>query len=131
MSPQHGFLHRPTDYPSLVYDLIEPYRYISEEAVAQAIQQSGVEDKNLTISSLNLIKQMMEETVYVPATRQKVRRKNLLHGAVLAMRAWLLGDMARLVIPEEGVSKGGRPPKVSYTLPGERSKNERRRVAPS
>jgi CRISPR/Cas system-associated endonuclease Cas1 len=131
MSPQHGFLHRPTDYPSLVYDLIEPYRYIAENAVKQVAAQMDTDDENLTKHALETIKRNMEDTVYVPATRQFVRRKNLLHGAILSLRAWLLGEMPRLVFPTEGVRIGGRPPKVSYTLPGERIANRGRKVAPS
>ena len=131
MSPQHGFLHRPTDYPSLGYDLIEPYRYIAENAVKQVAAQMDTDDENLTKHALETIKRNMEDTVYVPATRQFVRRKNLLHGAILSLRAWLLGEMPRLVFPTEGVRIGGRPPKVSYTLPGERTANRGRKVAPS
>ena len=62
---------------------------------------------------------MLEETVYVPATRQVVRRKNLLHGNVLALRAYLAGDMRRFIVPAEGERSGGRPLKVSFRLPGE------------
>lgn len=122
MSPHHGFLHRPTAYPSLVYDLIEPYRYLIEDAVAKAIQNRGPQDPKLTSCALSVIKDDLKDTVYVPATRQWVRRKNLLHGVVLSLRAWLCGDMKRLVIPMEGAPKGGRPLKVSYKLPGGRKK---------
>lgn len=129
LSPQHGFLHRPTDYPSLVYDLIEPYRYICERAVADTALKSDPDQ--LTTKALETIKRMMEETVYVPATRQYVRRKNLLHGVVLSIRAWLLGEMPRFVIPEEGQKRGGRPVKISFIMPGDRSRNSERWVAPS
>ncbi len=121
LSPQHGFLHRPTTYPSLIYDLIEPYRYVSEQAVECAVTDLGPASDELTESALTHIRRLMETTVYVPTTRQYVRRKNLLHGSVLALRAWLLGDMPRFVIPEEGSKIGGRPVKVSYTLPGSRN----------
>lgn len=130
LSPHHGFLHRPTDYPSLVYDLIEPYRYIAEGAVRRTLETVDLDNDNLTRFSLEVIKRVMEETVYVPATRQSVRRKNLLHGSVLSLRAWLLGEMPRLVLPTEGARIGGRPPKISYTLPGERATNKERKVAP-
>lgn len=130
LSPHHGFLHRPTDYPSLVYDLLEPYRYIAEGAVRQTLKTVEATNENLTRFCLETIKRSMEETVYVPATRQSVRRKNLLHGAVLSLRAWVLGEMPRLVLPTEGVKIGGRPPKISYTLPGERIANRERKAAP-
>ena len=70
-------------------------------------------------ATLSALKSGLEKIVYVPATRQSVRRKNLLHGAGLALRAYLAGDMRRFVIPVAGERKGGRPPKVSYRLPGD------------
>ncbi len=72
LSPQHGFLHRPTDYPSLVYDLIEPYRYICERAVADTALKSDPDQ--LTTKALETIKRMMEETVYVPVTSRSVNQ---------------------------------------------------------
>ena len=48
MSPYHGFLHTPTEYPALVYDLMEPYRGYIEKTVFNTIQRSqeaGVEKK--------------------------------------------------------------------------------------
>ncbi|MGI9298463.1 MAG: CRISPR-associated endonuclease Cas1 [Gammaproteobacteria bacterium] len=116
LSPQHGFLHQPTGYPSLVYDLLEPYRYVCENAVAEAIK---LDDNNeLTHSSLSAMKRLLDEVVYVPVTRQHVRRKHLLHGVVLALRSWLVGDTKRFVVPLEGRPNGGRPLKVAYRLPG-------------
>lgn len=118
LSPFHGFLHVTTDYPSLVYDLIEPYRYMLDWSVKIAYERVG-DTKELTAASLGEIKNILEETVYVPATRQYVRRKNLLHGVVLALRAYLMGEVKRLVIPVEGAKKGGRSPNCGYSLPGE------------
>ena len=120
LSPCHGYLHVGTNYAGLVYDLIEPCRWMIEAAVAWAAKEYGLSTTSLTGASLNRLKAMMDETVYVPATRQFVRRKNTLHGVVLALRAYLIGDMSRLVIPTEGSLKGGRPPKVSYKMPGSR-----------
>lgn len=121
LSPCHGFLHEPTGYPSLVYDLMEPYRYMIEDAVARAytILDDKANEKKLVATSLNELKRELDVVVYVPATRQYVRRKNLLHGVVLALRAYLLNESLRLVIPTEGLKKGGRPPKIGYRLPGE------------
>lgn len=118
LSPCHGYLHLTTDYPSLVYDLIEPYRYILELSVKKAFTKIG-NTKELTAGALSEVKDLLEESVYVPATRQYVRRKNLLHGVVLALRAYLTGEVKRLVIPVEGLKKGGRPPDCGYSLPGE------------
>lgn len=121
LSACHGYLHEPTGYPSLVYDLMEPYRYIIEEcaAAAYASVDDKESEKKLVSATLNTLKEALDVVVYVPETRQYVRRKNLLHGVVLALRAYLLDESVRLVIPTEGAKKGGRPPKVGYRLPGE------------
>ncbi len=121
LSPFHGFLHRPTGYPSLVYDLLEPHRWWIDSSVRGAAEKVGFHDEQkLTAVSIEALKSMMEESVYVPATRQTVRRKSLLHGSVLALRAWLLGKQDRFVLPVEGERKGGRPPKVGFAMPGYR-----------
>ena len=123
MSPCHGYLHEPTDYPSLVYDLIEPYRYVIEQTVFDIVKlQPKLADDSKTLVSRTLdgLKENLDEVVYVPATLQYVRRKNLLHGIVLALRSYLLGESKRFVIPYEGERKGGRPPQVAYKLPGEK-----------
>lgn len=125
MSPAHGFLHVTTGYPSLVYDLMEPYRYIIEDAVAKCTR---LECKDLTQASLSEIKASLDEVVYAPSHRTNVRRKNLLHGAVLSLRSYLLGDTKRLVLPTEGEKMGGRPPKMSYKIPGA---NAKKKVVPS
>ena len=119
MSPAHGFLHVTTGYPSLVYDLMEPYRYIIEDAVAKCVRLAC---KDLTEATLGEMKSSLDEVVFVPSHRTHVRRKNLLHGAVLSLRSYLLGDTKRLVLPTEGEKIGGRPPKMSYKLPGANAK---------
>ena len=118
LSPSHGFLHEGTDYMGLVYDLMEPARYMIERAAARACEGGGVESGELTKRTLSSLKRSLDTVVYVPATRQFVRRKNLLHGGVLALRAYLNGDMRRFVVPCAGERRGGRAPKVSYRLPG-------------
>lgn len=126
LSPCHGFLHEPTGYPALAYDLMEPYRYLIEESAARAYRaKSGGKftEAQLVAAALKELKFLLDEVVYVPATRQFVRRKNLLHGIVLALRAYLLNEAYRLVIPVEGAKKGGRPPKIGYRLPGETKEN--------
>lgn len=123
-SPFHGFLHRPTGYSSLIYDLIEPYRHWVDRSVMEAAVQVGVEDeKKLTGTAIDLLKSELESPAYCPSTRQTVRRKSLLHGVVLAIRAWLLEKQTRLVIPCEGEKKGGRPPQVGFSIPGYRKDN--------
>ena len=121
MSPCHGYLHQPTTYPALVYDLIEPYRYIIEESVKEAIKKYDFDTKEKLVgASIEAIKRHLENRVYVPATHQSVAEKNLLHGVVMALRSYLIGETKRFVIPIAGVKKGGRPPKIGYKLPGER-----------
>ena len=121
LSPLHGFLHIQSNYHSLIYDLMEPFRYIIERAVQQACQE--VDDtSSLVAYTIENMKILLEESVYVPATHQEVYRKSILHGIVLALRAYLIGDMNRLILPVEGFKKGGRPPKVSYKLPGQTKK---------
>lgn len=119
LSPEHGYLHVQTSYPSLVFDLIEPYRYLFEQAVLEAHPQGGLTEGDwLTAKAIGYLKETLEEPAYVPVTRQTVRKKNLLHGGVMALRAYLVGDMARLVMPVEGKKQGGRPVKVSFRMPG-------------
>ncbi|MBM3273341.1 hypothetical protein FJY94_08930 [Candidatus Kaiserbacteria bacterium] len=117
-SPSHGYLHLPSSYPSLPYDLMEPYRYIFEDAAAYAWLKGYTSEEKLTAATLARMKEAMTESVYVPCTRQTVRRKTLLHGVVLALRTYLTREVPRLVIPVEGQPKGGRPPLTGYTLPG-------------
>ena len=118
LSPSHGFLHEGSDYMGLVYDLMEPARYLIERAAARSCEGDEEEAGQFAKRTLSRLKRSLDGVVYVPATRQFVRRKNLLHGVVLALRAYLNGDMRRFVVPAAGVRRGGRPPKVSYTLPG-------------
>lgn len=118
LSPSHGYLHEPTGYPSLIYDLMEPYRYLIEDAALEAQQIPLEQGVDLTAATISNMKKYMEDWIYVPATRQKVRQKNLLHGIVLALRSYLLGETRRLVVPVKGNKKGGRPLKLAYRLPG-------------
>ena len=117
LAPTHGFLHEPSGYTALVYDLIEPVRYWMEQAVYKAVMKTTDPEK-YTPYALKILKDMMDDKVYVPATHQWVRKKSVLHGMVLALRAYLAGDMQRLVLPVTGEKKAGRPPKISYKLPG-------------
>lgn len=117
MSPSHGFLHETTTYPSLVYDLMEPYRYIIETSAYTAYQNTD-DVKKLTANTLSQIKKTLEMPIYCKQTQQKVRHKNLLHGSVLALRSYLIGDMKRLVLPTDTMITAGRPINVTYKIPG-------------
>ena len=88
-----------------------------EAAVFEAVSQA-TDEKKYTPYALENLKKMMDVVVYVPVTRQTVRRKSVAHGLVLALRAYLMGDMRRLVLPAEGKQEAGRPMKISYRLPG-------------
>ena len=61
--------------------------------------------KDLTAASLAYLKDFVEGKVFVAETHQWVRRKNLLHGSVLALRAYLIGDMETLVVASGGRGK--------------------------
>lgn len=115
LSPIHGYLHETTGYPSLIYDLIEPYRIYSETAVENALSKTPEDITRATISELN---DLLNVVVYVPSTRQYVKRKNLLHGVVLALKAYLLGNSQKFVIPVEGLKNGGRPHVNTFRIPG-------------
>lgn len=121
LSPLHGFLHTQTTYPSLVYDLMEPYRDWVDRCVHAAATEDTSNTKSLIERSTANYKAHLAEPIYCPATRQVVARKVLLHGVVLALRAYLLGEMQRFVIPVEGERQGGRPPSISWRMPGGRA----------
>lgn len=117
LSPSHGFLHEPTSYTALVFDLIEPYRYLIERAVLTAASESG---NSLTPErAVHYLKAELATPIYVPVTRQWVTAKHLLHGVVLALRAYLCRDMPKFTLPTAGACKPGRPYQTTYRLPGE------------
>lgn len=115
LSPYHGFLHSPEDYPSLVYDLMEPYRGYINKRVAERLHEEAEFSVGAAIDE---VKTLLDEEVYTDATRQIVTFHELLHGIVLALRAYLIGDAERFIIPEPGEPNGGRPKKTGYKLYG-------------
>ena len=123
LSPWHGFLHEPTTYASLCYDLMEPYRVWFEDAAKLAWESVGDDPKKLTAATINELKEMLEADVAVPQTRQIIARKNLLHGVTLSLLAYLNGETQRFVIPIEGQKRAGRPLKSGYKIPGEKMKS--------
>jgi hypothetical protein len=98
---------------------MEPYRVVFEDAVSYE-WQADQSEKTLTERSLSNLKQALQGDVLVAAACAVAKRKSLLHGTVLALRAYLLGEMGRFLIPVEGTKQGGRPPKLSYKVPGGR-----------
>jgi CRISPR/Cas system-associated endonuclease Cas1 len=119
LSPYHGYLHEPSTYPSLIYDLMEPYRGLFEAAILKEWIDSGTEDpKTILAIGINTVKNLLNTQVYVPLTRQIVTVQELIHGEVLSLKFYLLGRQSRFLIPMVGKPNGGRPPKVEFLLYG-------------
>ncbi|MDR0957443.1 MAG: CRISPR-associated endonuclease Cas1, partial [Candidatus Nomurabacteria bacterium] len=118
LSPYHGFSHEPTDYPSLVYDLIEPYRGIFEAKILTEWISGAIPTERYLTSAIAITKELLDERVYVPLTRQIVTRHELLHGIVLSLKYYLLGRQRKFMVPMQGKPNGGRPPKVDFLLYG-------------
>lgn len=119
LSPFHGFCHTPTDYPSLVYDLFEPYRAGIEKTVWQLFKDNLIPDKKqITSIVISALKNYQDEKVYTSTTRQIVTRHELYHGIVLSLRSYLIGDSPKFIVPIESKPNGGRPKKVNFKLYG-------------
>jgi hypothetical protein len=116
LSPYHGFFHETTDYPALVYDLIEPYRGMFEAKLLEVFT-TAPQDRWLT-ASIDALKTELDTKTYVPLTRQIVTKQELLHGIVLSLKFYVLGKQRRFLVPLAGKPKGGRPPKVDFLLYG-------------
>lgn len=122
LSPYHGFLHKPTDYPALVYDLMEPYRGYFDKVVFDTIKEHKDEKKEKLMGiTVENLKSFLDTKVYVEATRQVVTFQEMLHGVVLALRAYLLGNTKRFVVPLPSRPNGGRPIKTGYRLYGHKA----------
>ncbi len=124
LSPYHGFLHKPTDYPALVYDLMEPYRGYFDKVVFDTLKETRknkVDKKKIMAIVIDNIKEFLDTKVYVEATRQVVTFQELLHGVVLALRSYLLGNTKRFIVPTPSKPNGGRPIKAGYQLYGHKA----------
>lgn len=124
LSPYHGFLHKPTDYPSLVYDLLEPYRGFFDKVVFDTIKETkekNIPEEKILPIVIEKIKEFLDKKVYVEATRQVVTFQELVHGIVLALRAYLLKETKRFIIPLPSKPNGGRPIKAGYQLYGHKA----------
>lgn len=118
MSPYHGFLHEPTDYPSLVYDLMEPTRGTFEFKLLETWRNGRVHPDKWMTSGIAALKESLNERVYTGLTRQIVTRQELLHGSVLSLKYYLMGKQRKFLVPLESRPNGGRPPKVQFLLYG-------------
>jgi CRISPR-associated endonuclease Cas1 len=122
LSPYHGFLHKPTDYPALVYDLMEPYRGYLDKVVFNTIKENNnLEESKILPYSIENIKKFLDQKIYVEATRQIVTFQELFHGIVLALRSYLLEETNRFVPPFPSKPNGGRPIKAGYQLYGHKA----------
>jgi CRISPR-associated endonuclease Cas1 len=122
LSPHHGFLHKPSSYPSLAYDLLEPYRGDADRCVFRslksALSRGETQVSRLTGIAIEDIKRFLDEKVYTHVTRQIVTRHELFHGAVLALRSYLEGTSTRFLVPTPTFPNGGRPVKAGFVLYG-------------
>jgi CRISPR-associated endonuclease Cas1 len=118
LSPHHGFIHIPNSYPSLVYDLVEPYRGYIEKVIFDKIQSLTPKPKDLTGIVISTIEEFLDQKIYTNSTRQIVTFQELFHGSVLALRSYLLGESKGLILPTPNKPNGGRPIKAGYRLYG-------------
>lgn len=123
LNPYYGFVHKPTNYPALVYDLMEPYRGYIEKVVFDVFSEMKNEEKINSKEfilgyTIEKIKDFLDQEIYVEATRQIVTFQELFHGIVLALRVYLLGETKRFVVPMPSHPNGGRPIKAGYHLYG-------------
>lgn len=125
LSPYHGFLHKPTDYPALVYDLMEPYRGYLDKVVFDSIlegKKNNIEDEAKYVAlCIKNIKIFLDKKIYVEATRQIVTFQELFHGIVLALRSYLIGNTRRFIVPLPSKPNGGRSIKAGYQLYGHKA----------
>ena len=121
LSPYHGYLHVQTEYPALVYDIFEPYRGYFDAVVFKTIRDLialEADEKQWLPACINELKTFLDTRVYTDATRQIVTMSELMHGVVLALRSYLLGESSRFIVPIPGRPNGGRPKQVGYRLYG-------------
>jgi CRISPR-associated endonuclease Cas1 len=120
LSPFHGYLHTTSDYSSLVYDLIEPYRAHFDKCIFEAAQTIKEPDSNaaMVAIAINAIKDSLNGEIYTGLTRQIVTRHELLHGLVLSLKSYLNGEQRSFMIPTADKPKGGRPKKTNFRLYG-------------
>lgn len=114
LSPAHGYLHVNSGYEGLVFDLVEPFRWLIEKAVLDAIKTNGL--NYLVSRAIDNLKFELEKTVYIN-TGQYAQNKTAIHGIVLSLVAYLKGSSPRFVVPVQSTpSKKLRKP--LFRLPG-------------
>lgn len=120
LSPFHGFLHNPTDYPSLVYDLMEPYRGYFDKIVFDLYKENQEKNQknNILGYAIEKVKEFLDKKVYVHSTRQIATFQELMHGIVLSLRVYLNQETKKFVVPQVDKPKGGRPINSGFKLYG-------------
>lgn len=124
LSPHHAYLHKPTSYPSLIYDVMEPYRGYFDKVVfdtAILAQKNNLDTRQYIANSIEAIKKLLNDKVYCHSTQQIVTFHELIHGFILALRVYLLGENDRFIVPHPGQPQSGRPIKAGYKLYGRRA----------
>jgi CRISPR/Cas system-associated endonuclease Cas1 len=123
LSPFHGYLHVQTDYPALVYDLIEPYRAYYDQCALETFASFDDPDTNpLVVGTLiNRIKEHLNEEVYTGLTRQIVTRHELFHGIILSLKNYIMDNQRTFMVPLIDKPNGGRPKKVVFCLYGRKA----------
>jgi CRISPR-associated endonuclease Cas1 len=122
LSPHHGFLHVQTDYPSLVYDLMEPYRGIYDRLVFEHWRYLKGKDEQMRMGhAFGILKDHLRDDVYVGLTRQISARQELYHGSVISLKHYLLKKQRTFAIPLPSKPNGGRPTKVSFIMYGRKA----------
>lgn len=117
LSPNHGYLHEPSDYEALVYDLMEPVRHWTEQAVFEQYRKHG--EQGLTANAIKAYQAMLDARVEVPSLQVAAKRKHVLYSMVLALRDYLLGGVNHVHLPLDSLERSrGRPVKVNYRIPG-------------
>jgi len=116
LSPSHGYFHVMTDYQSLVYDLIEPYRALFDIELIRLFKDNAHLEENWPGMAINLMKNKLNKKCYCPLTRQVVTYHELTHGIVLSLKSYLIGRQRKFHIPLPGSPNGGRPSKVEFKL---------------
>ncbi len=122
LSPHHGFLHVQTDYPSLVYDLMEPYRGIFDRLVFENWNYlCGKEEQIRMGYAFEILKDHLRDDVYVGLTRQIAARQELYHGCTISLKHYLIGRQRKFSVPLPSKPNGGRPTKVSFVMYGRKA----------
>ena len=99
---------------------MEPYRGYIEKVVFNIFAEcdKDTEEKNMLGLCISAVEDFLDSQVYCTATRQLVTFQELLHGNILALRSYLLGESKQFIVPIPGKPNGGRPLKTGYKLYG-------------